>query len=363
MAKATAPKKKPPIATGDTLLIAAGGTGGHINPGVSIAETWLQDGGRVIFATLGRNLDYPDIITLARNEAVTIVAYDAPKLTINPLKIVAFLKRFRAAYRLIRQVARGEKAVAVLGMGGYSSFPAVAYAFCNRVPLFLCEQNARWGIVTRIARFIARRIFLSFAPSARLAAKYIVTGNPLRSVFSRVKRPAVKSAKAKQKTIFFVGGSQGAHDINALYRAFAAHPDAKKYRCIVSAGPAQHNEVKAYARKIDDIRPFVTDMPETLIAADYAVARCGSGTLFELVWAGKPAFLLPYPHAAADHQRANAEAIRHELPCEICDIRPFDVATALAALLHFLRSETLPKVAQNTAAQQQIARYIKEALP
>jgi len=366
MVKQAAAKTFTADATGPTLLIAAGGTGGHINPGISIAEEWLCSGGRVILATLVKNVEYPDIIRLARNEAVSIVAYDAPRLVKNPLKLWSFFKRFRSAYRLVREASRAEDTVAIVGMGGYSSFPAVAYAFFNRLPLFLCEQNARWGIVTRLTRYFARRIFLSFPAAARLPTKFIVTGNPLRSAFQHVKAPPKK--RGKRRTILFLGGSQGARDINALYLAFCATPEAKNYHCVVSTGPQQHAEISRAARRGDDIRPFIADMPETLLAADFVVARCGSGTLSELVWAQKPAFLIPYPFAAADHQRANADAVMGELDCVVFDERPFETAAALAKLRDFLQARTaargVPTVtpANASAAQREIVRYIKEEL-
>lgn len=354
-------------ATGPTLLIAAGGTGGHITPGISIAEEWLAQGGRVILATMVKNVEYPDIMRLARSDAVSIVAYDAPRLVKNPLQLWSFFRRFSAAYRLVRQASRTEHTAAIVGMGGYSSFPAVAYAILNRIPLFLCEQNARWGIVTRVARFFARRIFLAFPAPAALSRKFVVTGNPLRSVFQNAKAP--KRAAKRKRSILFVGGSQGAQDINALYKAFCATPEAKHFRCIVSAGPQQYAAMVHEARKGDAIRPFIEDMPETLLAADFVVARCGSGTLSELVWAQKPALLIPFPFAAADHQRANADAVAHELDCVVCDERPFSVTRALASLLAFLsahppvRSPAVrPQTGNATAAQRAIVRYIKEEL-
>jgi UDP-N-acetylglucosamine--N-acetylmuramyl-(pentapeptide) pyrophosphoryl-undecaprenol N-acetylglucosamine transferase len=112
-------------------------------------------------------------------------------------------------------------------------------------------------------------------------------------------------------------------------------------------------------------------MPETLLAADFVVARCGSGTLAEIVWAQKPAFLIPYPFAAADHQRANAEAVKRLIDCKIFDIRPFAVNAALAELLDFLHSRSgLPDIDVATgvrrtnasAAQQEIIRHIIEEL-
>lgn len=146
-AKKTIKKSKDvtPQITKPTLLIAAGGTGGHITPGISIAEAWLAAGGRIMFATLIKNLDYPDIARMAPDERVSVVAYDAPRLPKNPLKLWDFFKRFRASYRLVAQAAAAEHVAAVIGMGGYSSFPAVFMAIRKRVPLFLCEQNARWG--------------------------------------------------------------------------------------------------------------------------------------------------------------------------------------------------------------------------
>lgn len=370
MAKKVTVKKVPAVATGPTLLVAAGGTGGHINPGISIAEEWLRSGGRVILATLVKNVEYPDIIRLARNEAVSIVAYDAPRLVKNPLKLWGFFKRFRSAYNLVRQASKAEHTAGIVGMGGYSSFPAVVYALFNRLPLFLCEQNARWGIVTRLARYFARRIFLSFPATVKLPQKFIVTGNPLRSVFQHAKAPQKNAARTR--TIFFVGGSQGAHDINALYLAFCAKPEAKNYRCIVSTGAQQHAEISRAARRGDDIRPFIVDMPETLLAADFVVARCGSGTLSELVWAQKPAFLIPFPFAAANHQRANADAVIDELDCVVFDERPFKAEAALTKLLGFLQSRTQAKGAASvaptaakanaSAAQREIVRYIKEEL-
>lgn len=347
------------------LLIAAGGTGGHINPGISIAEEWLAQGGRVILATLKKNLDYPDIARLARREAVSIVAYDAPRLFRNPLQLPDFVRRFVATYRLVRAAARAEKAIAVVGMGGYSSFPAVLYAVFNRLPLFLCEQNAHWGVVTRLMRFFARKVFLAFVPTKKYSAKYLVTGNPLRAIFRNVK--TTKTQRAAKKVLFFIGGSQGAQDINALYLAFSRTVEAQKYHCIVAAGPQQYHDLAGKARRRDDIRPFVEDMPQTLLKADFIVARCGSGTLSELLWAGKPAFLIPYPFAAADHQRRNAESVKNLLDCTIYDERPFQEDRALASLLDFLisRKNRKPDNATKinaTAAQTEIVRHIKEEL-
>lgn len=350
-----------PEAQGKTLLIAAGGTGGHITPGISIAEHWLNSGGNIILATLMKNIDYPDIVRLARNENVTIVAYDAPRLTKNPLQLPAFFRRFRSAYKLVKQAATAEGANAVLGMGGYSSFPAVAYAILNRKPLFLCEQNAHWGMVTRFGKFFARRVFLSFSETKKLAGKFIVTGNPLRAMFGE-KTSKQRGASAK-KQILFIGGSQGATDINALYLSFIASPTAAKFSCTVAAGPAGFAALKPQARKSDSILPFIEDMPAAYLAADYIVARCGSGTLFEILWSQKPAFLLPYPFAAADHQRANAEAMKPQMPCVIFDERPFDKQKALQAFVAFLQNPPANAAVQpETRAENQISRYIIQSL-
>lgn len=348
-----------PQITKPTLLIAAGGTGGHITPGISIAEAWLAAGGRIMFATLIKNLDYPDIARMAPDERVSVVAYDAPRLPKNPLKFWDFFKRFRASYRLVAQAAAAEHVAAVIGMGGYSSFPAVFMAIRKRVPLFLCEQNARWGIVTRMANRFARRIFLAFATETKLAAKFVVTGNPIRAMFKAGK----KTASPKTPHLLFIGGSQGAGDLNKLYLEFCQRTEAKGVHCTVAAGTAAYADIKARARKSDEILPFIQDMPAAYGAASAVVARCGSGTLFELLWSGKPAFLIPYPFATADHQKANALALAQKMPCAISDHRPFDVKRATEELISFMRNPPLPKAAAADApAEQQIIRYIEEDL-
>lgn len=363
--KAKKPKAGKPAtligpAAGKTIIIAAGGTGGHITPGISIAESWLAKGGIIIFATLSKNLDYPDIVALARNESVSIVAYDAPRLPKNPLKIFSFIKQFKSAYSLIRRVGNELNAVAVVGMGGYSSFPPVLYAALGKKRLYLCEQNAVWGLVTRYMRRFASAVFLAFDAGMKLPSKYHVTGNPLRAMFGKLPKQTIRR-KTSKRSIFFIGGSQGATDINALYSAFVRDPLAKQYTCTVAAGAKGFETLKTESRKGDAILPFVHDMPAALAAADYVVARCGSGTLFELVWAGKPAFLIPFPFAADDHQKANAEAILGRLSAEVFDVRPFDAQKALAAFKNFLQHPPAnTERSQVAAAEEQITRYIIE---
>jgi UDP-N-acetylglucosamine--N-acetylmuramyl-(pentapeptide) pyrophosphoryl-undecaprenol N-acetylglucosamine transferase len=359
------PEQRPHGVVAKTLLISAGGTGGHITPGISIAEAWLAEGGKVVIATLIKNIEYPDIQRLARDKDVCIVAYDAPRLTKNPLHFIGFFRRFWSAYKLVRQAARAEGVAAVLGMGGYSSFPSVVYAVLARKPLYLCEQNARWGIVTRLFRFFSKRVFLSFEAKGVSAQKYPVTGNPLRAMFTQ-SRAVKRQAKSSFKHILFLGGSQGANDINALYSAFIASPQAKKYHCLVAAGPQGALELKTRGRKSDEILPFITDMPAAYAAADFIVARCGSGTLFEILWSGKPAFLIPFPFAAADHQRANADAIQSQIACYILDERPFSATAALAAFQDFLARPApvgVPaKAGHESRAEEQIIRYLKEEI-
>lgn len=353
--KASAPRISKP-----TLLIAAGGTGGHITPGISIAEAWLASGGRIVFATLIKNLDYPDIARMAPDERVSIVAYDAPRLPKNPLNFMSFLKRFKASYRLVKQAAAAENVAAVIGMGGYSSFPAVLFAIVRRVPLYLCEQNARWGVVTRVARRFARRIFLAFAADRTLEARFIVTGNPIRAMFTQ---PGKKAAHPRKPHLLFIGGSQGAGDLNALYLEFSRRAESRGVHCTVAAGTAAFADIKARARTGDKILPFIENMPAAYSTASAVVARCGSGTLFELLWSGKPSFLIPYPYAAADHQKANAQALAQKMPCVISDHRPFAVKRATEELIQFMKNPPKGKsAAPDAPAEQQIIRHIEEDL-
>jgi UDP-N-acetylglucosamine--N-acetylmuramyl-(pentapeptide) pyrophosphoryl-undecaprenol N-acetylglucosamine transferase len=221
----------------------------------------------------------------------------------------------RHARALVRRFAPD----AVIGLGGYASAPAVVAGRLAGTPIVLLEQNARPGMTTRLLARFADRVCVSFAESAVCfpPGKAIVTGNPVRwsdasasSIEATASSPAPTAAGT---TILLFGGSAGARTLNRAGPALAAAlADVPDLRIIHQTGADAEAEVRAAyaaAGRAADVRPFIRDMRSAYAAADLVVCRAGATTIAELAALGKPAILVPYPYAADDHQRANAESL------------------------------------------------------
>ena len=192
----------------------------------------------------------------------------------------------------------------MLGGGGYVAGPVGLAALARRIPLVLTEADSHLGITNRLLAPRARRVCLAFPIDGRAAPRYVVTGRP-------VAPPASDAAAARARfgldteeaCVLVFGGSLGARTINeAAVEAFRAAP----FRVLHAAGTRDH---AALAPRVEgahyDLRPYIEDFGQALAACDLCVARAG-GSIFEIAAAGKPAILVPYPYASADHQTANA---------------------------------------------------------
>lgn len=200
----------------------------------------------------------------------------------------------------------------VVGLGGYASAAAVVAGRMQRVPIVLLEQNAKPGMTTRLLARLADRVCVSFPDTASgfPAGRAVVTGNPVRAFAA----PATATTPRSGLTIAIVGGSAGAHRLNAAGPALRAHlADVAGLTIIHQTGLAEETTVRtAYAGAPGvDVRPFITDMGAVYAAADLIICRAGATTIAELAVQGLPAIFVPYPHAADDHQRANAETLVH----------------------------------------------------
>jgi UDP-N-acetylglucosamine--N-acetylmuramyl-(pentapeptide) pyrophosphoryl-undecaprenol N-acetylglucosamine transferase len=198
----------------------------------------------------------------------------------------------------------------VVGLGGYASAPAVVAARLQHVPIVLLEQNAKPGMTTRLLARFADRVCVSFPDTMAgfPPGRAVMTGNPIRAF------PAAPRASEPRVglTIAIVGGSAGAHRLNEAGPALRARlADVADLRVIHQAGLAEEDAVRAaYAGAPGvDVRAFITDMGAVYAAADLIICRAGATTIAELAAQGLPAIFVPYPHAADDHQRANAEAL------------------------------------------------------
>lgn len=319
------------------ILIAAGGTGGHISPGVSLARTFIQHNFHVTFITLQKNITYPDVVSLAKESNVQILAYPAPSLPTGISQIFPFLKNLWICWKMLRHTIQGRRPV-LIGMGGFPSFPALLYARLKKIPYYLCEQNAISGKITRLFSRKAEIVFHAFENAAK-KSNHILTGNPLREMFLSHKKK--RAAKIPPRKIFMIGGSLGAGALNELYKAMRQNPFFAKYTIHLVTGGKDIDKPLA---KHDTVQKFVLTMSKALQESDIVISRAGSGLLYEILWSKRPAILLPYPFAADDHQKANAMELQEKGYAKVIDMRPFHANSAAEKVQEILSGKSLQEM-------------------
>jgi UDP-N-acetylglucosamine--N-acetylmuramyl-(pentapeptide) pyrophosphoryl-undecaprenol N-acetylglucosamine transferase len=292
------------------LLIAAGGTGGHIFPGISVAEAFMEVKGNEVFFT---GTPYGLEEKLVPGYGFRLIKIEAkPFLGGSPAAkaktMVAVLRGFFQA----RTVIKRERPDGVLGMGGFTSVPVVLSALQLGVPCFIHEQNVFPGMANRLLARKAVTTFISFEPSTRyLKAKDIVrAGNPIRKV---LRGKPVKN-QGSTFSIFVFGGSRGARSINEGILALLPYLDPMKEIMIYhQTGSEDFERVKEGYRSCrigHEVFPFTDEMGKYYNLADLVISRAGASTIFELAYFGKPAILIPYPFSAGDHQWKNAAYVQ-----------------------------------------------------
>lgn len=294
------------------LLLAGGGTGGHLFPAIAIAQRLLQQdsANEVLFVGTERGI-----------EARVLPQLHLPLKTIDIAGFVgknwqgklALLPKVWTSFRQSLRIINRFDPDMVLGVGGYASGPVLLAAKWVGVPYLIHEQNARPGLTNRLLGRWARRVCLSFPGSESFfpAEKTELTGNPVRQELTQCK--ALQPTGSPRLLVF--GGSQGARAINQAM--VAALPLLKHWQTrlqiIHQTGAADFERVRdAYTESGwpgVEVTLFIDDMPAALAGAQLVVCRAGATTLAELTVAGRPAILVPYPHAAGDHQAANARAL------------------------------------------------------
>jgi UDP-N-acetylglucosamine--N-acetylmuramyl-(pentapeptide) pyrophosphoryl-undecaprenol N-acetylglucosamine transferase len=285
------------------FLIAAGGTAGHVLPALAVAESLQSHGAPVTLA--GR----PDSVEerLARAAGLEFDAFRVEGLPRRAsLRLLGVLARDAVAPAACLRILRRRRPDAVLGAGGYVGGPMVAAAGVLRIPAAIMEADAHLGLANRLAAPFATRVFCAFPLEGRSGSRYRVVGRPIPA---RSRPPAQNEARVafglppKGPVVLVFGGSQGARRLNeAAHEAFASEGPAVLHL----AGERDFPELERRPRR-DDYRllAFTDEFGAALAAADLVVARAG-GSVWEIAAAGKPALLVPYPHATADHQAKNA---------------------------------------------------------
>jgi len=293
------------------VAIAGGGTGGHIIPALAIAgELKSKHGVEILFIGTPRGLE---------SRLVPQAGYPLSMIEVGQLKNVSLATKARTLLDLplslmrCRKLLREFKPDAVIGVGGYASGPAMGAAILAGIPTLAFEPNAYPGLANRIIGKRVSAAAVNFAPAARYFRNAHVTGIPVRSEFFHL---SPRSASAPPHLLVF-GGSQGARALNTLmpqiapsllaavpgltilHQAGARHAEAALAAYQASGAPSGHWQVHA----------FLDDMPHRFEAADLILSRSGASTVAELCAAGKPSLLVPFPQAADDHQRKNAEVL------------------------------------------------------
>ena len=291
-----------------TLLVMAGGTGGHIFPALAVADVLRQQGWRVVW--LGNPNGMEAKLVPARGYECAWVEFAAVRGKGIMRKLMLPVNLLRACVAA-RRVMREVRPDVVLGMGGYITFPGGLMSRLAGVPLVVHEQNAVAGLANKVLSHIATRVLTGF-PDTLPDATWV--GNPVRADIAALPEPQQRySARPDNEPlhVLVVGGSLGAQALNtSLPTAVGQMAVAQRPMIRHQTGPRDHAAVQAAYAAGDvaaDVQPFIDDMAEALAWADLVVCRAGALTVAELAAAGVASVLIPFPHAVDDHQRVNAE--------------------------------------------------------
>src|SRR5262245_556597 len=334
------------------VLIAGGGTGGHIYPGIAIAREIRRrhPQAQLLFVGTERGLEM---------KIVPAEGFTLETITISGLKGSGPLKQLKSLLALPKSlwdacsILRNFRPSIVIGVGGYSSGPTVLVGALMKIPTMLQEQNALPGLTNRLLSRVTRKVATAFGEcQAYFGSKTVLTGNPVRAEFAQVSRPVGD----RPFTLLVFGGSQGAQAINeAVLKALEIlKPQLPELQVIHQTGEREFTRVKqAYEsmKMSADVRPFFGDIPKQFEAADLLLCRAGATTLAELTVAGKPAILVPYPQAADDHQRRNAEALAQAGAAEMILQKELNGAALAERIRYYFRNPVdLRRMEQNSRA-------------
>jgi UDP-N-acetylglucosamine--N-acetylmuramyl-(pentapeptide) pyrophosphoryl-undecaprenol N-acetylglucosamine transferase len=297
------------------IVMAGGGTGGHLFPAIAIAESFLEKNPQntILFVSTGR----------AFERAVLIEhGFRLQRITAEGIKGKGIRHQLRALSRLPKGVMESLKALRkfvpdlVIGVGSYASGPLILAAWILRIPIVLHEQNIQPGITNRILFPLAARVHVSF-PNTRFkthSPKIRFTGNPIRKKIresvaqSTSPGPGAVSTRSPF-TVGIIGGSQGAHAINlAVIQALPLLKDHDTHFIHQTGQPDEEMVQEAYLRHgiSCTVRSFFQDMTDCYRQADLIICRSGATTVAEIMAIGKPAIFIPFPHASDNHQELNA---------------------------------------------------------
>jgi len=332
------------------IILAAGGTGGHVFPAEALARALLARGREVVIITDRRGQGFGQKNLGERLPGVPVLRIRAGRfdggIGAKLLGAGELLIGIAEALRHLRKL----RPAAVVGFGGYPSVPAVLAGALLRLPTLIHEQNAVLGRANRLLAPFVGKIAVGFP------GKGVHTGNPVRPEIAALRAQPYRAPEAKDRfELLILGGSQGARIFSDVVpEALTLLPDSLKTRLRVAqqARPEDLERVRAaYAASgIEaELAPFFADVPVRLARAHLVIARAGASTVAELTVAGRPSILVPYPFATDDHQTANAGALA-KAGAALLVAQPEFTAAALAERLEGFTPSRLGEIAESARA-------------
>ncbi len=303
------------------VVIAAGGTAGHVYPGLALADAIRRSntGAQIAFVGTPRGIE---------RDSVPAAGYDLELIDVVPWARTLGAKRYLAPASLAAATARTRSLLgrlrprAVVGMGGYASLPVVLAARSKRIPTLLHEQNAVPGIANTVGSRVVRRVALTFEESRKHfpRAETRVTGNPIRRSIATLDRAASRAEGLRafgldpqRKTVLVMGGSLGAARLNEATVELAQRwRDRTDVQMLIAAGRAHGEALRERTRDAGPaihVVDYFDKVELAYAAADVALCRAGAATVAEVAAVGLPSVLVPYPYARGNHQELNARAL------------------------------------------------------
>ena len=290
-------------------ILAGGGTGGHVIPALAIAQQLQKEYGvEILFIGTARGIE---------NRLVPAAGFSLRLVEVGALKNVSLATRLKTFFDLPRAVWESSRILSefrpqiVIGVGGYASGPAMMAAILRAIPTLVFEPNFVPGFANRVvARFVSAAA-VHFEETGRYFRRCAVTGVPVREAFFAIAEKPANPAP----TVLVFGGSQGAHAINQVVMQSAAQllKRVPGLSIVHQTGERDYNDAQAAYANLDgavEVHRFIDDMPARFALASLLICRAGASTVAEVTAAGKPAILVPFPRAADDHQKRNAEALQ-----------------------------------------------------
>jgi UDP-N-acetylglucosamine--N-acetylmuramyl-(pentapeptide) pyrophosphoryl-undecaprenol N-acetylglucosamine transferase len=308
------------------VAIACGGTGGHLFPGIAVAEALINRGHDILLLISEKQIDATAVKDRKEFQIAKIPAVGLPKLLSKD--VLPFAAKFLKGLNACRNIYRSFAPKVVLGMGGFTSTAPILAGRMAGLPAFIHESNAIPGKANLLNARLSDKVLIGFAECGRYFPKSAleVTGTPIRSSLRAPvdRRDALRNMglDENRKTILVMGGSQGAHGINRAVVTSLFRFRGKPVQFIHLTGREDENSVSECYR-IAGIRAFVSAfyhrMEEVYAIASVAIARSGAATLTELSYFNLPAILIPYPFASENHQLLNAEIFAKNSVAEVLE--------------------------------------------